>query len=43
MSERIAVFIDADNINYKDMGVILDEIKNYGNIIIKHNLRINKL
>ena len=34
MSDRIAVFIDADNINYKNLGIILDEIKNYGNIII---------
>ena len=34
MSERIAVFIDADNISLRDLGVILDEIKNYGNIVI---------
>tara|TARA_Y100000591_G_C21850758_1_gene711533 strand:- start:4419 stop:5345 length:927 start_codon:yes stop_codon:yes gene_type:complete len=34
MDHRIAIFIDADNINSKDLGLILDEIKNYGNIVI---------
>ena len=34
MSDTIAVFIDADNVSSKDIGVIMQEIKNYGKIII---------
>jgi len=33
MIEKIAVFIDGDNINSSDIEVILNEIKNYGRII----------
>jgi len=34
MDHRIAIFIDAENISPNDLGNILDEIKNYGNIVI---------
>ena len=34
MSETIALFIDGDNTSYKDIEIILEEVKNYGRIII---------
>ena len=35
-TEIIAVFIDGDNISYKNIPVILQEIRNYGKIIINN-------
>ena len=35
-NESIAVYIDGDNINHKDIEIILNEIKNYGRIIISN-------
>jgi uncharacterized LabA/DUF88 family protein len=34
MNSIIAVFIDGDNISHRDIGIILNEIKTYGRIII---------
>lgn len=34
MDNTLAVFIDGDNTSHKDIGVILNEIKTYGRIII---------
>lgn len=33
-NESIAIYIDGDNVNYKDADIILNEIRNYGRIII---------
>ena len=34
MDHRIAIFIDAENVSPNDLGIIFDEINNYGNIVI---------
>ena len=34
MSETIALFIDGDNVSFRDIEVILEEVKSYGRIII---------
>jgi len=33
-NETIAIYIDGDNVCYRDADIILNEIKNYGRIII---------
>jgi uncharacterized protein (TIGR00288 family) len=34
MSEKIALFIDGDNISHKDASLIINEVKSYGKIIL---------
>ena len=40
MSDKIAVFIDGDNVSYKNVPFIMDEIKNYGRILIMNFFHI---